>query len=31
MIAAGDLSRMSLEAADILDAAKLFIEWKAEP
>ena len=31
MIEAGDLSRMDLEPADILDAAKLFLSWKPEP
>lgn len=31
MIEAGDLSRMELEPADILDAAKLFLSWKPEP
>lgn len=28
MTKAGDLSRMELEAADILEAAKLFIAWE---
>ncbi len=31
MIEAGNLSRMDLEPADILDAAKLFLSWKPEP
>ena len=31
MIIAGDLSRMELEPADILEAAKLFLAWKPEP
>lgn len=31
MCRAGDLSRMELEAADILEAAKLFIAWERVP
>lgn len=31
MIEVHDLSRMELEASDILEAAKLFLAWKAEP
>lgn len=31
MIEVHDLSHMELEASDILEAAKLFLAWKAEP